>query len=209
MTDSEQSSLLTACWPLIAKFMKISKILSRYVRALWFSFSPYACALNRLISAIWRKHSRMRCAEIVLAGLHEPTRVDLFFAAAYRGIMLSRRIALKSDARYAQFVRSVTAARTSVKLRNLHGPAHGFLRSCAALGISVDIEGDEIFLTMPTGTRIALSSLLSAYLATCRKEAAQHVILQHLADRVGDETGKHGYPRKDYRQVTPCLLWAP
>ena len=108
---------------------------------------PSCAALSgfrtRVISAIWGRHSRMRCPEIVLAGLHEPTRVDPFFAAAYRTVMLARRIAHKSDARYAQFIRSVEAAGAPDKLRNLHGPAHGFLRACYALGIEVNVREDD------------------------------------------------------------------
>ena len=51
---------------------------------------------SQILKCIWGNQSKMRCPEIVLGLLNDPTRVDHFYASAFRAFIDARRMLRKS-----------------------------------------------------------------------------------------------------------------
>ena len=49
----------------------------------------------------------MRCAEIVIGILNEPTRADHYYAAVHRAFNETRRMMVKNDTRYRKFYEDI------------------------------------------------------------------------------------------------------
>ena len=55
------------------------------------SYSATKKFRTRIISAIWGRSSKMRCVEIIMAGLHDPTRIDPRHEGVHRRQLDARR----------------------------------------------------------------------------------------------------------------------
>ena len=81
---------------------------------------------------VWGTSSKLRCAELVLAMLHDPTKVDPTYANAYRGIMDARRMLRKSPARLKQFIEACELADAA---DTFTGPMRGTIMHATSLGM--------------------------------------------------------------------------
>ena len=134
-------------------------------------------------------HRRRGFREVGSSSTIEATRIDPFVAAAFRSILLTRRIATKHSPRYDKFVANLKQTLAGNKLKNMHGPAHGFLRACYALGIGpLGSDNNDITLCFPPGPRISLLTPHNTYLLACLMEAAQYMVMDHLAKRVHERS---------------------
>ena len=82
---------------------------------------------SRTMRCIWGNSSKMRCTEVVSGIINDPTRVDHYYAAAYRSILDVRRMLKKSTQRYDQFIEQLIYYSGCSLIDGVTGPAHGFI----------------------------------------------------------------------------------
>jgi len=92
-----------------------------------------------ILAAIWSTERRMRCTEIVIAVLSDPTKVDPWAATIVRVILNVKRIISKSVDRQVQFIQCLKWA-MDARHTNIQGPAHAFIRMIRLLGLDLDLN---------------------------------------------------------------------
>ena len=123
-----------------------------------------------ILNCIWGTSSKLRCPEIVLAVLNDPTKVDNFSSAAMRAFTDARRTLMKDIDRRKNFMESLYLHNDGSKL---NGPVHGIMEYASALGISITTDGYDVILETPTGHKVNLctrhlSHLRHVIRVTCR-----------------------------------------
>ena len=89
------------------------------------------------MNCVWGTSSKMRCSEVVLAIMHDPTRTDPFYSAAYRSFMDARRMLLKRPDRVTDLYEDLQLVKPG---KFINGPAHGLVRYAISLGMRFERE---------------------------------------------------------------------
>ena len=87
---------------------------------------------GRIMKCLWGSSSKMRCREIVLAVLNDPTKVDPHSSSAFRAFVDARRMIRKNPQRLQDFCEILY---NLDKEQYVNGPAHGLARYFRYLGI--------------------------------------------------------------------------
>jgi hypothetical protein len=102
--------------------------------------TPSQQALQRLRTAIlkgnWGNARKMRCVEVLMAILFDPTKADPPSAIHLRTFQHARRQLHKDTTRVEQFTNSLLAAQ--LPYTSIVGPAHGLICAACHLGILID-----------------------------------------------------------------------
>lgn len=128
----------------------------------------------------------MRAVEIYLAVLHDPTRLDPFFAALNQVLCTVRRLVRKDTERFI---------RLTVDMKTIHakhtedtdhvpklpqGSASGVYHALKLLRIEYSVEDGVPHLGFPTGAKLPIDTEHASFFNTCIKEAAKYTLLRHL-----------------------------
>ena len=135
---------------------------------------------SSILKSIWGTGSKLRCPEIVLGILNDPTRVDNFSSAAYRALLDARRTLRKSQERRDRFIEALNLYQRGSKL---NGPAHGIMEYAQALGIEIVITETEIMLETPIGYSIDLCTDHLSHFRYVITEVCRFAILKQLKER--------------------------
>ena len=142
---------------------------------------------SKALRCIWGSSSKMRCMEVVVGVLNDPTKVDHYYAAAYRSILDARRMLLKSSARYDQFILLLMRYDESEDINGVTGPVHGLVANIGAIGAEIKIDGNQIFICTKLRTKVDLLTPHRTHLQACIREACRHTVMRHLQQRDVDE----------------------
>ena len=152
---------------------------------------------GRIMKCIWGNSSKMRCREVVMAILNDPTKVDPHSCSAHRAFVDGRRMLRKNPQRFQDF---------SEVLNNLsdqqyvNGPVHGLARYSKYLGIKYKLQEGRIMLVMPTGAEVDLCTTNLTHLRACIRDACRRAILRDLTTRINGNNPKK--KRQDMQGVT-------
>ena len=106
---------------------------------------------SKAMTCYWGNTSKMRCTEIILAVLNDPTRIDQQYASLFRSFHDARRVTRKSRKRADKLKEDL---RLQLKLEvppGSTGPARGLLDACQALGINLSLRDNKVILQTPLG----------------------------------------------------------
>ena len=123
----------------------------------------------------------MRCPEIVLGILNDCTRVDNYYASAFRAFIDARRILRKCSCRHQTFI-DTSCLYTGTDLIN--GPVHGLYHYANNLGILFTIESGVIMLSTPPGAKLPLCTPHETHFKACIRESCRHALITHLVSRL-------------------------
>ena len=131
---------------------------------------PATRSLKRLrstiLSALWRGTRSLRCPEIVIAVLNDPTRVDPWGAAINQMFLKARRTLSRCARRreiFANTMRQILhddakhADKDTIKDRGIQGPAHAIFRVLKVLGLKGEIGDDDEGLTISDASDTAIN----------------------------------------------------
>ena len=165
-----------------------SAIVPRGISGTQWNLPSFPC-MSRFRTAImkgtWSNKSRMRCLEILMTLVFDPTRIDPFFASLYRAYSILRRLLRKGGDRYFRFVETMTLAILQ-KETNIVGPVHGFLDACRHLRVTIALEDHGLRLVSPYGTGIDVLDDNRTLFNLVIRDSIQFAILQQLDDRTSD-----------------------
>lgn len=168
---------------------------------------------SKIISSVWGTGSRLRCAEVILDILFDPTALDPTYAIALRTILVARRMLAKDAARRTTNMRTVRTALERLEARpltcghgfgvggegsntktlkkshpslNVPGPIHGLIRAATLIDAKLKYSPThcDVLLCFPSCAKAYLLGSPADYLATLIREAARHSILSHLVNRI-------------------------
>ena len=142
---------------------------------------------GKILICIWGKQSKMRCPEIVLGLLNDPTRVDNYYASAFRAFIDARRMLRKNAARYDAFIDTSTMYTGT---DNINGPVHGLYQYATVLGILITIENGVIMMLTPLGAKLQLCTPHETHSKSCIRESCRYSLFKHLASRLEFEEVK-------------------
>ena len=129
----------------------------------------------------------MRCPEIVLGLLNDPTRVDNFYASAYRAFIDARRMLRKNKARHEAFIDTSTMYTGN---DSINGPVHGLYQYASVLGIHITIEDGVIMMLTPLGAKLPLCTSHESHFKSAIRESSRFSIIKHLASRLTFEDAR-------------------
>ena len=136
---------------------------------------------------VWGSSSKMRCTVVAIGILNDPTRVDHYYAAAYRSILDTRRMLKKSPKRYDQFIEQLIYYNGCSTIDGVTGPAHGFIANVGAIGAEISIEEHRIFICTKLGAKIDIMTPHWTHLQACIRETCRHTVIRRLQQRNHDE----------------------
>ena len=119
------------------------------------------------MKCLWGMSSKMRCTEVVIGILNDPTKVDHTYAAAYRAIIDARRMLGKQQSRYDQFMHNIQKYHSACIQNATVGPVHGFLMHIATIGATVHIANDRLCIDTQLGARIDLMRHPLTHIQAC------------------------------------------
>ena len=165
---------------------------------------PSFLAMSRLrtiiLGGVWGCRARMRCVEILMTVMFDPTRLDPFFAAIYQSFGALRRLLRGSVDRHNNFLDNLMIAVKHQEANEdwkITGPVHGFLNACRHLGIVLDTDHRGLTITSPYGTNVDVLSADRTLFNMVVRGSVRHTILGGLQKRTAT-------PRaKGYRKDTP------
>ena len=176
---------------------------------------------TKTLECQWGKTSKVRCPEVVIGILNEPTRANLYYAAVHRAFNETRRMLIKDTIRYHQFYEDTLwyqkwkarmDKRTQDKADNDEreygtGPVKGFMTYAADMGMKVTLANYTIIITTQDGTRVDLCTPLAGLFNMVIKDACRYHVLDKLSKRITTEAkvmsnGKTKKPRADMQGIT-------
>ena len=192
-TKTIATAKVVASAPLnMAKQIKatIGKVLPSYTFGTNWSTPSMALSTSlrgKMLTCIWGKQIKMRCPEIVLGLLNDPTKVDNFYASAFRAFILARRILRKNSARYDAFIDTSTMYGGK---DNINGPVHGLYQYANVLGILITIEAGVIMMLAPLGAKLLLCTSHETHFKSCIRESCRYLMFKRLANGLAFEDAK-------------------
>ena len=126
---------------------------------------------TKAMQCLWGKSGKLRCVEVVIGILQDPTKVDHAFAASYRSILDARRMILKSPQRQMDFLDNVMVYCKNASTSTTVGPVHGFLMHLSMIGSDLESENGDIIICTPLGARVILLKHALTHVQTCIREA--------------------------------------
>jgi hypothetical protein len=95
-----------------------------------------------ILTAIWSTTKALRCTEIALGVLSDPTKVDPWGAKISRAFMNIKRLVSKNESRKSLFIENLLKIRSSDNTK-VQGPAHTFLKFLGILDLRLDIDARD------------------------------------------------------------------
>ena len=109
---------------------------------------------TKTLACQWGKNSKMRCPEVVIGILNDPTRSDHFYAAVHRAFNETRRMMIKNTERFQQFNEDIIwyqkwknkmVQRTRNEAESDEreygtGPVKGFMTYAEEMGMEVSLQ---------------------------------------------------------------------
>ena len=174
--------------------------------------APSVAISNRMrssvLNCIWGKGSKLRCPEIVLGVLSDPTRTVNFSAAASRAFIDARRTLRKCINRRQDFIEMLLMYEPGSKL---NGPMHGIMEYAEQLGINFTVTDTQIWMETPIGYNIDLCTDHLSHFRHVIREVCRHALLRQLQQRLVDQDeqmDKHSNVRKgrkDMKGITALI----
>ena len=102
------------------------------------------------LNAVWGKGRRLRCLEIVLGVLNDPTKTDPLGATVFKRISDARRLMRKSQARLHYAMHTYEVTNDDDHRDNIHckhqGPIAGLRQAAVLLGGSLSTDEDGFYI---------------------------------------------------------------
>ena len=184
---------------------------------------PSSASLTRLrtkiLLSVWSKARTMRCTEVVVAILNDPTRIDPWGALIMRTFTATRRALLRDSRRIDHCIQIWNTLGPDAHKSKIQGPAHVFKRIMLILGLQLNFNtsSSTIMIQDPSGLKLNLLQDEISYIKKVVVHWVRNAFMQNLAQRTlshltsqqRDEYFKEnaepaGY-RKDYHGVTSMV----
>ncbi len=109
-----------------------------------------ARAANTVVAALWGRRRKMRAKEMVLAVLHDPTKVDPMASMLYKRLLDARRALRRSECRlhHAMHVNAMIAEDAAPAAI---GPVYGLRQAANALGGQLRSDADGLYIYFVDG----------------------------------------------------------
>ncbi len=109
-----------------------------------------AKAANTIVTALWGKKRKLRSKEIILAVLHDPTRVDPVASMVFRRLLDARRALKQSQMRH-QYAVHVNELMEHGAEAAVVGPVHGLRAAARAIGGRLCSDQDGLYYELLDG----------------------------------------------------------
>ena len=143
----------------------------------------------------------MRCSEIILAVLQDPTRIDQLYTSVHRALIDARRLLKKSEKR-ADLFRKCLENYAKGGAEHITGPAHGIITACEKIGVTIECTSEEVIIRTPLGAKMNLNTPFDTHFQACIREACRYTIIKGLITR--NTQGKEPQ-RKDMVGIEPHI----